>query len=144
RHFRDFRRRRYADWRYRSVPRTFRSPRPFSQTTSRGHRHITTMEAYAMIVAHNGGGDRTERNVGLVVLNRLSVVANLNHRDLLRVSPQPHKRSESRFLTKTGPCQGTFSPAVGASPPRTFDDATDLGRYRHLPTRRFPRPNGSR
>lgn len=37
-------------------------------------------------------GDHTEGSFGLVVVDRLGSIAELNHRDLLRGPPQPRKR----------------------------------------------------
>ena len=52
-------------------------------------------------------GDRTERDAGLVDGDRPGVVAKLNHRDLLRESPQPQKRRWKAGFDNIGPCQGT-------------------------------------
>jgi hypothetical protein len=66
-------------------------------------------------------GDHAERSVGLVGVDRLGVVANLDHRVLLRGPPQP-QGEERQVFTFYGPCQGTSQFAAGdeAAAPSSF------------------------
>lgn len=58
------------------------------------------------------GGDHAERCAGLGDVDRL-VVAELNHRNLLRAFPRSLEREEGQVLPLIGPCPGHI--------PRTAD-----------------------
>lgn len=67
----------------------------------------------AMIDVRNG--DHTEGSFGLVVVDRLGSIAELNHRDLLRVSPAASKRVKAGIYV--------FWPLPGLQPYAANDEA---------------------